>query len=747
MSVHAIKSDIEQLCETTRSAKSSYLNTSVLKHHMQSAATEYIIVINKKLNSSATHSEGLELLQVLIDCCSDKLLAENAVSWIRMLINYRSKHINSQQLVIIEKLISVCAGIQDFRKAILTDYLPSIVDLCTTPSYNPNLLNAALNCLIICSKKFPKACGPFKKKTELFLLQYLNEQLLSTEQVKTSAVAFHYLQQVGEGDGIHHQNNWSSALHKLCMTTHALFNVLFEDVIEFGNFENIVDTPVHEFPALPSTLEKYEMLQIHYNRLRNCLIFIRAMLDKHFTVPKVIPLQTIMNVISRGLSVHVCPETQSVASLHLSLIITRCQVDLLYLLRSLIACTTHQLKPFSFIITKLLMDCLSRTQRCGCFNSTSDYQCTVYKVFKYWVTIARNAVSDSFHEKFINLVKTDIFPNEQKTLLQLTILNTSKKSKKRKLSQNADVSTIAKDTTSLHINKSNKICTASLECLIAILECTCLNIGPAVTEELYKGIVKTLLDIQSGKISQIYKNPKCRALLYTVLTSLMQQPSLKIPPPLAIAINLQVDRIKGNPSRDINIMETICQPAYPPLQMQQQISCSTEKTSEEVCFDEFNFDNSSPVVNEKLPVDDDVEADDEEVIVIENEEVNQPKSPRVHIIDNILIKAPVVENGFSNNHHETTEKEIHIDQSIKNELKTLHQVTVDLTNNQTDVNDLQHNEDTNSNSFKIKTTDSNSIKRMTADADEEPVSKKHKEDVEIHEEDMMDSFRDVINDY
>lgn len=738
MDFQTLKSDIEQLCESTQSASSCYLNKSVLKHHIQSAPADYIVVINKKFTTASTFNQGLELLQILIDCCPVDLLTENAVSWIRIAANHRNnKQTNAQQLLIIEKLVTLCAGIQEFRKTVFSDYLPSILDLCITPYHNPNLPNVALKCLTICFKKFPKACGPFKKKTELFLLRHLNSQSLSTEQVKKSAVAFHFLQQVGEGDGIRHQNNWTNTLQKLCMTTHKILDVFLEDAVEFGSFEN-TDTPVHEFPTIPSALSKYEVLQVHYNRLRNCLIFVQAMLDKHFTVPKVIPLQTLVNVISRGLSVHVCSSGKSMEVMHLSVIIIRCQIDLLYMLRSFIGCAKQHLIPFSFIITRLLIDCLNRTQTCSCFNSSSDYQCTVYKVFNIWITLARNGISDSFHEKFISLVKADILPNEHKTVLQLNISHTSKKSKKRKLAQTADIFTTTNNSTPLNVNKNKKVCIASLECLIAILECTCLNIGPTVTTELYECVVKTLLDIQGGKTVQQYENPKCCALLYTVLTSLVQQPYLKIPPPLDVAINLlQADRINFNPSKEVNILERISQPAYPPLQVQHKISFNSDKVNEEMS----DFDNLSPADNEVETYTD---------IPMENAEEIQPKSPKIHIIDNLLIQPPRLHdtvNHISNGDHKLVEETVDAHQATKSDVKPLTKNTDDLVNNIKDRSTLSPNNGLHSEDFETKTKESHSVIIKPITSVEEPILKKRKEHLEPDEEDMMSSFNDVINDY
>lgn len=93
-----------------------------------------------------------------------------------------------------------------------------------------------------------------------------------------------------------------------------------------------------------------------------------------------------------------------------------------------------------------------------------------------------------------------------------------------------------------------------------------------------------MIDIQNGKLVQQYKNPKCQALLLKVLISLFEQPFLKIPPPLQLAINiLNTAKITGKNEipficqLGLNTLEKLSQPICKSLYIQRHYDHQTPK--------------------------------------------------------------------------------------------------------------------------------------------------------------------------
>lgn len=181
---------------------------------------------------------------------------------------------------ILEKLIRYCANIQEFKKAAITDHLSDVIEACLL--VNPGLVQSktAVTCLSTCFQKYPSACGPFKNKLEAFLLKFLSQQSSFTDSIEEAAKAFHFLQQIGGAgtDGINHQNNWSNQLQKLCATIHNLCDTFLESITELSSYEDVSGVDF-SFADIPSTADSVEILHIHLNRLRNCLIFVAAMLQ------------------------------------------------------------------------------------------------------------------------------------------------------------------------------------------------------------------------------------------------------------------------------------------------------------------------------------------------------------------------------------------------------------------------------------------------------------------------------------
>lgn len=71
-------------------------------------------------------------------------------------------------------------------------------------------------------------------------------------------------------DSINHRTNFSSALHKLCVTTHKLFDKYLENETEVEQYDFS-----NEDSLVPYELSDVCMLALY---IENCLIFIKTMM-------------------------------------------------------------------------------------------------------------------------------------------------------------------------------------------------------------------------------------------------------------------------------------------------------------------------------------------------------------------------------------------------------------------------------------------------------------------------------------
>ncbi|VEN46765.1 unnamed protein product [Callosobruchus maculatus] len=408
----------EALCSSDEVIKT--LLSYILNLNIHNVSNQKIIIssLNKLLSTSKTRLQGLEILHLMIPYSTPSIITENALDWMsHCLVKHVGDDLTEAKLVTIGLIVEYASADQDFTKKFIQDYISKVLDMCLGAKSNPHEIRAALNTLAICMKSYHSWFTQHKGRIEKYLLTFLD--CTDEDLLIKAARCFHYLQQVGGAgvDGVAHRSNFSAAFTKLCVTAHKLFDYFFENETEVEQLN--LDGEHFEYTELH--LDSQKTLDITAKRITNCLEFLKTMLLEGYPVVKEIKPLEILNLVKRGCAIHQCISTAQEDSLDdylFSVLLIDIQVKLLQLLRIFIIWGQSNLFPYSYMVTKILVDTFNRNQNCICIKQNQVFQETVYKALKYWFQVSKCAVKSQFQEKIIEGILNEIRPS--KTAISLS---------------------------------------------------------------------------------------------------------------------------------------------------------------------------------------------------------------------------------------------------------------------------------------------------------------------------------------
>ncbi|KAK4877553.1 hypothetical protein RN001_010059 [Aquatica leii] len=544
-------------------------------------ANEIVVsYINKLLNTSETRAEGLKLLNSMIFKIPQQFVLDNYLSWIPMLLSITSSDEtnNEYRIQIIVKIIQICKGTQEFDK-FLVNNLQKLIQVCLTIQSNSATNETTLHCIRVCIEKYPSSCIPSKSKLEESLSKYIMSDAPKSF-IKDVGTTCHLLLQIAgsSANNINQQNNWTNHFCKLCATIHNVYNGFFQDVTEY--IEGIDhSTASFSIDAIESSeasaIKKQNQRAIV---LRNLVIFLNQMLVEKYPYMKSIEIPVALNVFKRGLMVDAYDECEnSIEEAQFSVLLYDHQTELLYLLRSFIACFTTSLIPFSMIISKIIIDCLQRTEK-HFFKNSCKYQEAVYKVLSEWVSIVKNKLNLSIHNKIVTAILIEISPPVNSVVLNL---NKNKSTDQAATSRTRKLTKImtnhlptARDSLTIDFLKMKEIkCIWALKCCITLLESVQLDLDENNFNALVKTITSTILLVNAKMAEHPYTNADCVVLLYKVLHALLHQKRYCVKPFIQLFINVLTAGENLNFNKEVtktcnyslDTLEKLCQPLCPTL--------------------------------------------------------------------------------------------------------------------------------------------------------------------------------------
>nr|CAH7745528.1 unnamed protein product [Callosobruchus chinensis] len=460
----------------------------ILNLNIHNVSNQKIIIssLNKLLSTSKTRLQGLEILHLIIPYSTPSIITENALHWMsHCLVKHVGDDLAEAKLVTIGLIVKYASADQDFTKKFVLDYISKVLDMCLAAKSNPHEIGAALNALTICMKNYHSWFTQHKGRIEKYLQTFLD--CTDEDLLLKAARCFHYLQQVGGAgvDGVAHRANFSTTFTKLCVTAHKLFDCFFENETEIEQYH--LDGKHFEYTELH--LDSQKSLHITARRITNCLEFLKTMILEGYPVAKEIKPLEILNLVKRGCAIHRCTSTDQEDSLDdylFSVLLIDIQVKLLQLLRIFIIWSQTNLFPYSYMVTKILVDAFSRNQNCICFKQNQVFQETVYKVLKYWFQVSKCGMKLQFQEKIIEGILNEIRPT--KTAISLSINTETNKMKSKKARKKAvQESVLINNKKQDAVTEGERVvgitsCNIALDMLIQILESSSLNVKPSLVQ-------------------------------------------------------------------------------------------------------------------------------------------------------------------------------------------------------------------------------------------------------------------------
>ncbi|KAH1007184.1 hypothetical protein HUJ04_004452 [Dendroctonus ponderosae] len=562
------------------------LLSSILTLNLQHETHEKAIVseINRLLSVAKRRKEGLEYLSLIINSCSSDAVADNGLIWINhCIVKFPDDVLREMKLRVLGRIIEVAHDRGDFNKKFVSDYISKVVDNCITTLYvNIYECKTALTTLATCMKYYFSWFGQQKPKIEKFILIFLDSE--DIELVEKAAIALHYLQSCGAAgvSGVNHKTNFTQTFHKLCRTAHQLYDKFFENESEYftsGEYEGdafeFEDNPTHSVQSV---------LHSTGRRILNVYKFIEIAIKLKYPVAKETRPNELLALILRALSFHKCISGNNEVPLQtyqFSLELLEIQCAALKLLRLFIIWFQSNSLPFSYTISKTIVDSIERTHNCNCYLIDCLYSEAAYRALYEWISISKSSLHPNFQSHILECVLLSITPVAQQVTLTITDAATGKKSQKakRKAMVNRIVSSEKTteglvSTTKLGKNSAKTTCYFALKVLKRLLDCTTLNVKADLLMDLHKSVLDTLLDIQSGKPSDLYTDPRCQANLYEILVGFLHQNTVPVVVSLHTALNILT---KGSNHQDhvvadicqegLRISEKLCQPICPSLFM------------------------------------------------------------------------------------------------------------------------------------------------------------------------------------
>ncbi|XP_028139817.2 uncharacterized protein LOC114334018 [Diabrotica virgifera virgifera] len=601
------------------------MDHKVFEVYLQNGPTDADIKkINTLLSNSKTIKEGLELLNSILIHCSVEFLNENLTNWLDVCLVKHSEHFTDLKLSLIEKFIEASFTNQELAKKISSEYLSKIIDLCLTSKSSFNEIESAFDVLTICMKKF-NSCTTHKTRIEAHILSFLESS--ADWIVEKAAIAYLYLQQTGNAGtkSNNYVTNFKTTLSQLCCTAHNLLDIFFQ------NKEIEQYTPTSQ-ESPPLEIYTDGDVNLTARSIKNIVTFLSIFIKKEFPVYKEIAPMELLNLIKRCIAIHHCvsensDNQNSSADYEFFRLHTDIQLDLLSMLRILILWLRSDCLPFAFIISKILLDCLQRSQKCSCFNINCVYLETVYIVLTAYINISKCALNGHFQSEVIKCILIHITPRRNEIALK-------KQSDDKKESSLKQKSILPKTENSYDLHKSKREiendevrCQLALSTLTALFKNSFLRAEKSLIHSVLSLIMNIFNDIICSRIPHPYKSSESQLKLHELLVACCEQETLTDLPLISMTLNIlqhsscsKLNKLAQMCHESLNDLEKICQPISTPFPMfSAQLALSEHSNISENGIELVTKDN---------------------VVDLTNDEKSVDSSFKVHIISNDLVYSP-----------------------------------------------------------------------------------------------------------
>ncbi|CAG2257028.1 MNAR [Mytilus edulis] len=289
---------------------------------------ETISYIHGCLNTSKLRTEGLVLLEKLTEQCVTQVFTQNAVTWIKFIVQCLESH----DPVEVKRL--------------------SCRLLATLIAASSEWLTASLKLLGVCIQSYPGPCGTFKTKLDVMVTELFKEQSVPKEAIALYVL----LARVGGGGnkGIHFTEAWSNKFQQIITSLTEVVNLLYNG-LNIPELESTFSVQVLPMRELPETYtNRFNILSSYHHTYCLCL---QELLSQPFPAPVKIPVSDVIRLVTKVLSVNIRDLTlrPSTERLLLSGYISTLHSDAVLCLHSLISRCKTLLLPYSKTIITVMV--------------------------------------------------------------------------------------------------------------------------------------------------------------------------------------------------------------------------------------------------------------------------------------------------------------------------------------------------------------------------------------------------------
>ncbi|MBW02287.1 Proline-, glutamic acid- and leucine-rich protein 1, partial [Eschrichtius robustus] len=452
-------------------------------------------------------------------------------------------------VAVLRDLLRYAAQLPTLFRDISMNHLPGL--LTSLLGLRPESELSALEGMKACMTYFPRACGSLKGKLASFFLSRVDA--LSPQLQQLACECYSRLPSLGAGfsQGLKHTDSWEHELHSLLASLHSLLGALYEGV---------ETAPVqYEGPGVETLLSPSEDGDAHvllrlwqrFSGLARCL---GLMLSSEFGAPVSVPVQEILDLICRTLSV----SAKNISLLGDGplrlLLLPSLHLEALDLLSALVLACGGRLLRFGALISRLLPQVLNAwsigrdSLSPGQERPYSTMRTKVYAVLELWVQVCGASAGvlqgGASGEALLTHLLSDISPPADALKLRSPRgspdggLQTGKPSAPKKLKLDMGEAMAPPSHRKGDSNANSDVCAAALRGLTR----TILMCGPLIKEETHRRlhdlVLPLVMGVQQGEVlgNSPYTSSRCRRELYRLLLALLLAPSPRCPPPLACAL-------------------------------------------------------------------------------------------------------------------------------------------------------------------------------------------------------------------
>ncbi|XP_063430678.1 proline-, glutamic acid- and leucine-rich protein 1-like [Mytilus trossulus] len=492
---------------------------------------ETISYIHGCLNTSKLRTEGLVLLEKLTEQCVTEVFTQNAVTWIKFIIQCLESHdpveVKRLSCRVGCKIIPLTVNFTALSKDIIS-VLPQL--LATLIAASSEWLTASLKLLGVCIQSYPGPCGTFKTKLEAMVTELFKEQSVPKEAISLYVL----LARVGGGGnkGIHFTEAWSYKFQQIVTSLTEVVNLLYNG-LNIPELESTFTVQVLPMRELPETYtNRFNILSSYHRTYCLCL---QELLSQPFPAPVKIPVSDVIRLVTKVLSVNIRDLTlrPSTERLLLSGYISTLHSDAVLCLHSLISRCKTLLLPYSkSIITVMVKELmLFRTKVVyGQNRAHSSLRQLVYKTLALWLQTTKSfTITTDEDDWLVQEIIHDVRPHTDN--MKTVSIKTKKDSfepppsKKKKKGGYSEISHGISTQKKVDLEANSELCMVALEVLYWFLTTVGCQLKQKLIEELQEFLISVAITFRcKGNYGIPYADDRCRHSLLRVMQAFNVMP-------------------------------------------------------------------------------------------------------------------------------------------------------------------------------------------------------------------------------